>query len=82
MTETFSPPPVSYSRNPSGIDTDYDAGLYGLNRVDTVWIRFDIRLCVSVLPECRPYSKLYDPCGSANLKEKLVTPGPTRVDLF
>ena len=48
MTETFSPPPVSYSRNPSGIDTGYDAGLYGLNRVDTVWIRLEIRLCVSV----------------------------------
>ena len=48
MTETFSPPPVSYSRNASGIDTGYDAGLYGLNRVDTVWIRLEIRLCVSV----------------------------------
>ena len=48
MTETFSPLPVSYSRNPSGIDTGYDAGLYGLNRVDTVWIRLEIRLYVSV----------------------------------
>ena len=30
------------------IDTGYDAGLYGLNRVETVWIRLEIRLYVSV----------------------------------
>jgi hypothetical protein len=35
MTKTFFSA-VSYSRNPSGIDTGYNADLYGLNRVDTV----------------------------------------------
>jgi hypothetical protein len=39
MTKTiFSA--VSYSRNPSGIDTGYDAGLYGWNEVDTVLIPY------------------------------------------
>jgi hypothetical protein len=31
---------VLYSQNPSGIDTGYDAGLYGWNRVDTVLIPY------------------------------------------
>jgi hypothetical protein len=39
MTKTFFSA-VSYSRNPSGIDTGYDAGLYGRNRVDTVLISY------------------------------------------
>jgi hypothetical protein len=40
MTKTFSSA-VSYSRNPSGIDTGNDAGLYGWNRVDTVLIPYE-----------------------------------------
>jgi hypothetical protein len=39
MTKTFFSA-VSYSRNSSGIDTGYDAGLYGWNRVDTVLIPY------------------------------------------
>ena len=39
MTKTFFSA-VSYSQNPSGIDTGYDAGLYGWNRVDTVLIPY------------------------------------------
>jgi hypothetical protein len=31
---------ASYSQTPSGIDTGYDAGLYGWNRVDTVLIPY------------------------------------------
>jgi hypothetical protein len=39
MTKTvFSA--VSYSRNPSRLDSGYDAGLYGWNRVDTVLIPY------------------------------------------
>jgi hypothetical protein len=41
MTKTFFSA-VSYSRNPSGIDTGYDAGLYGWNRVDTVLISYGL----------------------------------------
>ena len=37
MTKTFISA-VSYSPNPPGIDTGYDAGLYGWNRVDTVFV--------------------------------------------
>jgi hypothetical protein len=39
MTKTFFSA-ASYSRNPSGIDTGCDAGLYGRNRVDTVLIPY------------------------------------------
>jgi hypothetical protein len=39
MVKTFFSA-ASYSRNPSGIDTGYDAGLYGWNRVDTVLIPY------------------------------------------
>jgi hypothetical protein len=39
MTKTFFYA-VAYSRNPSGIDTGYDAGLYGRIRVDTVLIPY------------------------------------------
>jgi hypothetical protein len=39
ITKTFFSA-ASYSRNLSGIDTGYDAGLYGWNRVDTVLIPY------------------------------------------
>jgi hypothetical protein len=42
MTKTFFSA-ASYSRNPSGIDTGYDAGLYGWNRVETVLIPYGPR---------------------------------------
>jgi hypothetical protein len=39
MTKTFFSA-ASYSRNPSGIDTGYDPGLYGWNWVDAVLISY------------------------------------------
>jgi hypothetical protein len=39
MTKTFFSA-VSYSRNPSGIDTGYNAGQYGRNRVNAVLIPY------------------------------------------
>jgi hypothetical protein len=50
---------VSYSRNPSGIDTGNDAGLYWWKRVITVLIPYGPGSCVTALPECRPHSKLF-----------------------
>jgi hypothetical protein len=35
-----------------------EPGRYGFN---SVWTRFEIRLCVTAFPECRPHSKLFWP---------------------
>jgi hypothetical protein len=46
---------------------------YGFN---SVWTRLKIRLCVIVVPECRPHSKLFDPCGPA-FNSWLINPHQT-----
>jgi hypothetical protein len=104
MTKTFFSA-VSYSRNPSWIDTGYNEGLYGSNQVDTVFIPYGpgsksgcvwlhsrnadlIVNCFDPFNPCGPPSNSLltctDPCrpAAANIKEKLVKLGQTRVDPF
>ena len=33
-----------------------EPGRYGFN---SVWTRFEIRMCVTAFPECKPHSKLF-----------------------
>jgi hypothetical protein len=55
-----------YSRNPSDQELRQvmmqvytareEPGRY---RFNSVWTRFEVRLCVTAFPECRPHSKLF-----------------------
>jgi hypothetical protein len=55
-----------------------EPGRYGFN---SVWTRFEIRLCVTAFPECIPHSKLFWPV-STRVDLHLIpdSPAPTLVD--